>query len=668
MASNKTGHKSICRLLSLAAAASVSISVSTAARGAADGGGERVWKDDKGRIRVTPVAIPEADKNTWPADWEEALHDRANESIVEMSKKANGKYGNVYFENEKQAYPSAMLDFLGGNRKPALQMLQSNDSEGYNKYTNMVDFYPCFTLKGQMRKYYFFGPFLSDAYREKFKEGAKIWTETDPAKRPMAGMPKDPNKRPGDNGWMPDATGASVDTRSTDNLRAMREVSVYLMAEETGNKAVADLYKGKIHTWSTTLYQVGMGEWDSNNYLHHTFTAYLNLYDFAKDEQTRRMGKGVLDCISASAALKYWRGDFGGPSKRDYGGKLAYGTNAAVGFAYYFDDSPAPVKHDRDDVHTITSWYRPPAAVMNLAHKNFAKPVEIFATKPKYDAWNMKADEGPANFETQYIANTYQLGSLTKGSEGDQNGFKLMAFNSKRGADDLYLSTAAGTDPKAISTGSAGGDEVVQYRNMAIFVNPKPGAPFHLFLPKSAQVEQQGSITFIKFEKTWLALHAINVAATDTKTEVLEDKKAAAGSGTDEIIDFKGTQGAKLSGFAMELGEQESLGDYAAFKAAVSSKARLDLSGIAEGAVGYTGAGGDSIRMTYVAGDQPKLWRNGKEQNWKDRWALWEGAPDSPNPSPISMGWRKGTLHVSAGGVTFEGTLTPEGDYAFNNK
>jgi len=617
---------------------------------------ERVYKDAKGRIRVTPVAIPEKDKNLWPAALEEQLIERSNHAIKFHTGKG---YGNTYFENEKNAYPVAMLDFLGGNRDKALGMLQADDSEGYNKYTNMVDFYPCFTLKGQMRKYYFFGDFLTPEYKKKFFEGAKVWTATDPAKRPIAALPKDPKKQPGAGGWMPDATGASVDTRATDNLRAMREVSVYLMAEETGNKEVAAEYKNKIKFWVTNLWTKGMGEWDSNNYLSHTFTGYINLYDFAKDPEVRGYAKAALDMITTSAAVKYYRGDFGGPSKRDYGGKLAFGTNAANEFWFYFGDapieSPSP---DRDDIHLITSWYRPPLAVLNLAQKKVDKPVEIWASKPVYEVWKMSDTDGPAYFETTTIGNTWQLGSLSEGSSGDMNGFKLMTYSSKRGTDNLYCSTAASLDSKAISTGSAGGDEIAQMRNLCIFLNGRGEVPFNFFVPKTLQTEDEGGVKFFKFEQTWVALWPINMTFTGKADLPVKKGEAAA---NDEVLQAKGNKA--FAGFAMEIGEQQTHGDYAAFKQKILKNAKLAAN---EGTVTLTGSDGSTLKMEYSAANgQPRVTRNGKVHDWSKHWPLYQGAEGGA--SPVTLGWKEGTLKVNAGGASFEATLSKENGYVFKH-
>ena len=78
---------------------------------------------------------------------------------------------------------------------------------------------------------------------------------------------------------------------------------------------------------------------------------------------------------------------------------------------------PAP---DKDEVFLITSAYRPPAAAVELARKNFDKPVEIHATKPEYDRvgyrppfenWKPGDPRQPKYWETTYIGRTFQMGS-----------------------------------------------------------------------------------------------------------------------------------------------------------------------------------------------------------------------------------------------------------------
>ena len=47
-------------------------------------------------------------------------------------------------------------------------------------FTHGIDFYWCFTLKGQATKYFYYKPDLSPEYRQKMFDGAKAWTAEDP--------------------------------------------------------------------------------------------------------------------------------------------------------------------------------------------------------------------------------------------------------------------------------------------------------------------------------------------------------------------------------------------------------------------------------------------------------------------------------------------------------
>ena len=129
--------------------------------------------------------------------------------------------------------------------------------------------------------------------------------------------------------WNPGTRGMRADARNTDNLRGMREVAIYLFAEETGNEEVRRIYAEKIKASALKYLAVGNGEWDSEGYLAHTFAAYVNAYAFARDTQVRLHAKAILDSISLSAAKKYWRGAWGGPVKRDYGNQAPWAGSAA---------------------------------------------------------------------------------------------------------------------------------------------------------------------------------------------------------------------------------------------------------------------------------------------------------------------------------------------------
>ncbi|MEC4816887.1 MAG: hypothetical protein SAK29_26995 [Scytonema sp. PMC 1069.18] len=573
---------------------------------------------------------------------EEAFQRRAQEVVEEFALES---YGTTSFESEKRSYPRAMLDFLAGNREKVIAFLQSEDADAKSHaHTLGIDFYSGFTLKGQVRKYFYFGPYLNPQYRQRMKKAMQIFTEVDPLTRRF------PNER---EFWAHSADNCDtwVDCRNTDNLRAMREVAVYLFAEETGNEETRKLYKEHIKRNVRTLYQIGQGEWDSENYLGHAVTSYVNLYDFAKDPEVKSLAKSALDWFFTSGALKYWRGGFGGPSKRDYSqGNCVWCANATHELGLYFNDSPLKdTNPSADSVHLITSSYRPPLAVVALAQKQFKKPVELLNSKPTYENWKPGGDAKPDFYETLYFGHTFQIGTLAKGSGGDWNGFKMMTFNSKRGVD--YFLAATGNDPTQISSSSVGGENIAQYRNLVVWLNSKPEVPFQFFLPKSAQIETKKGVTFIRYEKTWLALTPINLNIEGINAEATDKIKKKY---PDDLILNAVGNGKNISGFALEIGEPETHGNWNQFQQKILNQSRLNLQEINNNIVEYQGITG-KVKLQYQGQELPKVWRNGTLHNWQNHYAVYQNAQGGK--TPIYQGWKKGYLEVIAGGYKFRNEL-----------
>ena len=621
---------------------------------------ERVVADGEGAIRVVPLPMGKRYQNPWSPELEVAFQQRANEAIHKLSGRKS--YGNTAFENEKRSYPLAMADFFAGNRDRALDFLQQedDDAEG-NAHTLGIDLYSSFTLKGQMRKYFFFGQYLDPGYKQRMYAAARIWTEVDPLSRHL------PHQRQFYAGSK-DRCSTWVDCRNTDNLRAMRETSVYLMAEETGNKATRQLYKQRLQRYVWALYNIGMGEWDSENYHGHNITAYVNLYDFAKDPEVRLLGKAALDWFYAAGALKYWRGGFGGPSKRDYNeGNQVWKAKATSELGLYFGDSPQsnPAPY-HDLVHLVSSHYRPPEAVIALARRQFPKPIELLNAKPTYETWLPGGEDAPAFYETLYFGHSFQMGTLPQGSGGDWNGFKLMAFNACRGVD--YLVASTGKNPACMSTQSIGGDNIAQYRNLVLWLNCKGihckgEVPFQFFLPKTVEWRSWQDMVFLQYEQTWLVLHPINLTFTGIDDDATE--KIATLYPDDQIATAWGT--GSFSGFALEVGEAETHGSFEQFQDRVLSSARLDLQQLDRGIALYQGTTGEMVKLQYQqGGGLPRVWRNGVLVEWRDRTQLYQPADGSQ--TPISLGWKQGKLQVEAGGKRFVGQLTPQRTYRFSNR
>lgn len=615
---------------------------------------QRVTQNAAGLIRAHPWPVEARFNNPWPAEWERGFQERAHRAITNL---ATGRLGGTtYGESEKDMYPRAMFHFLAGHRESALKVLQQADAQGGSdhRHTLGIDYYWCFTIKGQIRKYFFLRDDLDPAYRQRMYDGAKIWTEEEPLRRPHPRYGKgDPTKGV----WGPENKGSWVDVRDTDNLRAMRDTSVYLMAEETGNEATRQLYKRKIAAYVRMLYHTGMREWDSSNYHSHTLSPYHNLFDFAKDPEVKLLAKAALDWLYASGALKYYRGGFGGPRLRDYSGaSVVFGGNAIHPLELYFGDAPWPdPEPDRDDLYQITSAYRPPQAVVLMAKKEFPRPVEILSSKPPYRMWEPGQEFAPRFHETLFIGETFQMGSMVSADPEKPwtpSVFNLMAFNSARGVD--YF--AANTTPIWEHSEKVVGDQVGQYRHLLIWLRPARSSPtFHFQIPKSARSEVRDDVWFVGLERTWLAVHPIQLGPR-AELEPQPKKGDHKARYADERFFKAEVTGNAFGGFALEVGEACSFEE---FKQAVRTKAKLDLSRLAQGTVELTGCDGTALRLTHnPTNDLPILLRNGTPHDWHQHRALYQPVAAD---GPISLGWQEGTLRIEAGGRRFEQTVTREG-------
>jgi len=604
--------------------------------------------------------------NQWPDSLEAEFQKRAH-TIITAQRRDTKAGVNTYFENEKRTYGYLMAHVLGGNAEVGMKHLQARDHQHqvWHRETAGIDYYACFTLKHQMRKYFYFGDLMDPKYRKQMFDGAKKWTAKDPWRRPHYAFAKK-------SGWGPDARNSWVDIRTTENLYLMRVTSVYLMAEETGNKETTEKYKKHILNYTKTLYRIGIGEWDSENYHGHSIAPLLNLYDFAKDPEVKAAAKACLDFFCAAGAVKYWRGGFNGPTKRDYNHAQPFGGSAANSLWVWFGAHPKGKKDhwESDEVHQVTSAYRPPLAVVHLARKNFKRPVEIFAAKPGYsDTVNHKFEGKPEYLETQYIANTYQMGSLTGGTSvdgGDVNGFKILAFDEDDGA--IALHAAPGANPfypgspmykKGIVPFQ---NRVAQLENIAIWLAKDGKAPWLWVVPEKVKVTTEGDVTFLECDRTWIAFRPLGVSsfkADDSLSRPADKKKGEHGRfPSHKAMKAAGT-GKSFCGIAIEVGEKQSHGSFEKFKAAAEA-AKIDVSEMEKGIVTYKSADGKSLGIEW--NDKPLelgVLRNGKPRD------LAEDIKSMYRSSVINSVWGFGVLEVKAGDQKFHCEVDENGKVKF---
>jgi len=491
--------------------------------------------------------------------------------------KRTSGFGNTYFENEKAAYPfcmHSMIYGMGYNQpsfvSPAKAFMQEKAIYDIGStLTDTVDFFPSFTLKGQVPKYFYFGQFskvLDSTYLSKMRKGMGLWTFN-------GATPTDPYLRPnpffeGNTGcWDCRCRNSWVDTRNTDNLKAMRETSVYLFAEEIANAQIRDLYFNRLRNHIGALWNVGYSEWDSETYVSHALGPFFNLFAFTRSVEAKKIGKAALDWYMLASSMKYFHGMSTGPSKRSNGSSnIRLGAGASDVPYLYFGDKEVPdnenFDRDRDSYITFLSGYNPPQAIRQLALKQFRVPVEMRNSKPPYGSFTPQFANKPDAFETMYYGKTYQMGSVVSSvAVNDMRPFKMGAFHPARGSDVFYVNT---TDIDTLTHNKSAGDQIGQFENLMVFIHKNNTRKFFFQMPSDVPLDSVNGIWYFQYAKTWIALRPLGLN--------MESVQNLNGIYSQHKMYILSTLPGVLSGLAMEVADDDEYPSFDAFKSAVQSR------------------------------------------------------------------------------------------------
>jgi hypothetical protein len=476
----------------------------------------------------------------------------------------------------------------------------------------------------------------------------KIYEEyerrTNPRPHPKFGI----GTGPVGDAWDPQVRGGWVDWRNTDNLRSMREVSVYLFAEETGNELVRKVYKERIRRTARGFYSVGNGEWDSPAYIGLTVQGYLMLYDFARDPEVRLLAKGILDYLATATALKFFHGGASGPNTRDYGtwasGRGGSGSRAWSTWLPVTRGIKPPGGYAE---MVLLSAYRPPAAVVALAGDEVTKPWEHLATHPQYNNWVPGGDDEPAYHETLYRSRDFQMGSQVEGGSYDGSGGKIVLAHPERGCDYFLVTSKTKGNPCV-----GGNDRIAQCRNALIWAS-HTAKDWRVLLPPDAAIERERGIVFLKFARGWAAVHPLRCELGEPDAALVSPFLGKTGTDAGGAKPAQTALPAKpasdgLTGFAIEMADGLHFADYAAFKAATLAKAKAQVAG---NRAEFAAASGARVALTWDGQAKlPAVERDGKAHDWEKHRAMWQGGP-------ATLGWKEGRLMVESGGRKFTGAL-----------
>ena len=166
-----------------------------------------------------------------------------------------------------------------------------------------------------------------------------------------------------------------------------------------------------ITLWAKRLFEHGNGEWNSDIYEVYNLIGWLNLYDFAENEEIKTIARAVLDFYATELALHYSWGLTGGTAMRGSGaGFSRYNASNYLGWLWFGTTSGFPFGFHGSQyiqlVHPMTTGYEPPQEILNIGMKKIQLPSYYKTSRPSYLL-------GKPSFVKQffYITNEYSLGS-----------------------------------------------------------------------------------------------------------------------------------------------------------------------------------------------------------------------------------------------------------------
>jgi hypothetical protein len=208
---------------------------------------------------------------------------------------------------------------------------------------------------------------------------------------------------------------------------------------------------------------------------------------------------------------------------------------------------------------------------------------------------------------------------------------------------------------------------------MAIYLTQQSDHPYLWLVPADAKVEEKGGVTFLRCQRTTIAIWPINLTSPREDRELTETVqfKTAKGKGdtkerqprwVNSRVLKASRVGAGVYGFAIEIDEGRP--DEFVQQA---SRLKPETDEVAvRGAAALTAVSGRRVRLQWGNTlEAIKIWRDGKLRDWNSPQEIvaYRTLGDQPL---IDQPWQgDGTLTVTAGGKTFRCTVTKTGSVTF---
>lgn len=456
--------------------------------------------------------------------------------------------------------------------------------------------------------------------------------------------------------WDRDDSYNSWSAEGTENHISMTRTSAYIYANESAgypNFPSAEMRVQQMKEWlayfSKNCYVAGTGEWNSSTYAAYHIISWLNIYDYAKDQDVKDLAKAVLDYYATEMAIHYTNGVISGAEMRGSIDPKPYDATSYLGWLWFGDSGIDPENKGFfkgsqyvQVIHAVTSSYRPPQAIVALAKKQDRKPAFYKISTGDY----LQSNPGFVK-RFLYMEDDYTLGSASN-KYGGYSGASSQLINWKMSArqperpgnyvitgNGMYMTEtdASRRDPYTqyaqhdnvffqVTRTPENHEEILRkvngiledwnkkwyadfkkrfptdnYRRDIVTKMEYSGIPNSSFvlIPFTAQSEVEKDKVFVRMGTTYAAIHVLGDFNATPRS--VDNGERSEGDG--EFAQFvSSAKVGAMCGFVLEFGSEEVDGSYEAFKKNVKKKSKLktqtnDLQ------IAYTSSRGVDLSFTF---------------------------------------------------------------------